>query len=195
MPVEIPQLQGQKSLPDVLTKKDIEQLYTVCSQSGQLQCRDRVMLDMYYACGLRRSEAVALDVCDVDLRQRRLMVRRAKNYRSRIVPFTYEVAQNMTRYFYWRTEYLGHGDEPALLINQMCRRISGQALLKRLKTLQSRCEDTTLKNKSIGLHTLRHSIATHLLHSGMDIFLISRFLGHQSLEATQIYTHLEYEKV
>jgi len=66
----------------------------------------------------------------------------------------------------------------------------GGGLYARLKLLQLQIEDIELQNKTIGLHTLRHSIATHLLEAGMPLDKISRFLGHSSLESTQIYTHL-----
>jgi len=70
------------------------------------------------------------------------------------------------------------------------KRLSGQSLILRLKLLQSKTNTPELMEKEIGLHTLRHSIATHLLAAGMDLESISKFLGHSSLESTQIYTHL-----
>ena len=70
-------------------------------------------------------------------------------------------------------------------------RISGQSLQIRLKRLQTGTDNIALQEKQIGLHTLRHSIATHLLQSGMNLPYIQQFLGHASLESTQIYTHIK----
>ena len=73
--------------------------------------------------------------------------------------------------------------------------MQGQSLAVRLKLLQYYSEDSALQEKEIGLHSLRHSIATHLLQAGMPLESISRFLGHSSLESTQIYTHLSAEAI
>lgn len=78
----------------------------------------------------------------------------------------------------------------ALFISQQGTRMQGQSLILRLKHLQERAESVELTEQEIGLHTLRHSIATHLLKAGMKLESIARFLGHSSLESTQIYTHL-----
>jgi len=85
---------------------------------------------------------------------------------------------------------LGEKKSEALFISQRGSRIAGQSMLLRLKALQNRTGNPNLIEKEIGLHTLRHSIATHLLSSGMKLELISKFLGHSSLESTQIYTHI-----
>src|SRR5690606_18809681 len=77
-----------------------------------------------------------------------------------------------------------------LFINYVGKPMLGNSLYRRLKLLQLQTEDPHLQNKTIGLHTLRHSIATHLRQNGMELFKIQRFLGHSSLESTQIYTHL-----
>jgi site-specific recombinase XerD len=79
------------------------------------------------------------------------------------------------------------------LINNHSRRINYNNALKILKTLQQRTENEAIQNKQIGLHTLRHSIATHLMQSGMQIENISTFLGHKRLSSTQIYTHIVNE--
>ena len=70
------------------------------------------------------------------------------------------------------------------------QRMNGQSILLRIKHTQAKADNKALRDKTIGLHTLRHSIATHLLQNGMELEMISRFLGHSSLESTQIYTHL-----
>ena len=187
-------LVGEGNQFEVLTKKEIEALYQACELSGQLKSRDITMLDLYYSCGLRRSEAVQLNVDDIDLQRRRIHIRYTKNRHSRLVPFTESVLRNLYIYleereFYFLTNRL----EQAFLLSLQGKRIQGQSLYLRLKRLQSLSDLECLQNKSIGLHTLRHSIATHLLAEGMDLELIGHFLGHRSLDATQIYTHLKEE--
>ena len=75
-------------------------------------------------------------------------------------------------------------------VSQRGLRMNGQSMLLRLKILIQRVDNTELQSKEVGLHTLRHSIATHLLQNGMKLEAIAKFLGHSSLESTQIYTHL-----
>jgi integrase/recombinase XerD len=86
--------------------------------------------------------------------------------------------------------FLKDEKEDALFISERCTPMTGQAMLVRLHTLIKRTENTILIEKETGLHTLRHSIATHLLANGMKLEQIKDFLGHSSLESTQIYTHL-----
>lgn len=84
-------------------------------------------------------------------------------------------------------------NQSALLVNLQGNRIQGQSLIKRLHYLQQHSSSIVLAEKHIGLHSLRHSVATHLLKKGMSLGAIARFLGHSSLESTQIYTQLAYE--
>ena len=145
------------------------------------------MLSLYYGCGLRRSEAVAVDVSDVLFRKRLLYVRKGKNYRERYVPMTSAIIADLRTYLYEaRPLLLGKYSSEALLVSNQGRRIEAQSLAIRLKQLLL----IAGIDKPITLHSLRHSIATHLLQSGMKLQYISDFLGHQSLEATQLYTHI-----
>jgi len=105
------------------------------------------------------------------------------------------VAKRLKTYIDWtRQDLLGGGKARALLISSRGRKMEGQSMLVRLKKLQERSDSERLKKKNIGLHTLRHSIATHLLQSGMPLKQISKYLGHKSIESTQIYTHLVHEQ-
>ena len=89
-----------------------------------------------------------------------------------------------------RPLFLRTNKTEAFLVSKQGKRMNGQTILLRLKILIQRTENPGLQEKETGLHTLRHSIATHLLASGMKLESISKFLGHSSLESTQIYTHL-----
>ncbi len=156
-----------------------------------MQGRDRAMLAIFYGCGLRRNEGVHLDVGDINFDRLILHVRKGKNYKERLVPISKASVKHLQEYVYdHRGELLRGKKTEALFISLRAQRIDGQTLQIRLNHLQQRSNNIGLQEKEIGLHTLRHSIATHLLSAGMSLESISRFLGHSSLESTQIYTHL-----
>src|SRR5258708_7304742 len=164
--------------------------HTKCSmtdaQVEAIHSRDRAMLAIFYGCGLRRNEGVHLDVGDINFDRALLHVRKGKNYKERIVPISKTALKHLQEYVYdHRGELLRGKKTEALFISLRAQRINGQTLQLRLNLLQERSNNPELIEKEIGLHTLRHSIATHLLSAGMSLFL-----GHTSLESTQIYTHL-----
>ena len=176
-------------LPTVLTESEIKHLYNACSED-EYGLRDRAMLGLYYGCGLRRSEGVAVDVPDVQFSRGLLYVRKGKGNKERYVPLAGQVAEDLRWYLIdARPKLLKSAQSPSLLISQRNRRPHGQSLALRLAGL---CEKVGIC-KPVGLHSLRHSIATHLLRNGMPLPEIQRFLGHSSLESTQIYTHLKEE--
>jgi len=163
-----------------------------------LQSRDRAMLAIYYGCGLRRNEGVQLDVSDINFDRSTLHVRKGKNNKERFVPISKSSLRHLTEYVYDHRHQLSYGKLDALFLSYRGYRMQGQSLLIRLKVLEYKTlqldGSTNLMDKEIGLHTLRHSIATHLLQAGMKLESISKFLGHSSLESTQIYTHLNNEQ-
>lgn len=184
----------------VLSEEEIELLfkatykadeYLLHEKAGHLQSRDRAMLAIFYGCALRRNEGVHLDVSDVNFDKAILHVREGKNYKERFVPISKVSLKYLQEYVYdHRREFLQGGRSDTFFVSLRATRMQGQSLMLRLKHLQQRTENGELIEKEIGLHTLRHSIATHLLQGGMKLESISRFLGHSSLESTQIYTHL-----
>ena len=206
--LEIPEvrLENEETEPKIiyLTTEEIHLLFNATYQMPEkkpntspevleaIQARDRAMLAIFYGCGLRRSEGVALDVSDINFDRSLLHVRKGKNYQERLVPISKANRKYLQDYVYDHRPELTRGSKTeALFISyQHCRRMQGQSLIIRLKLLQNMTGDLDLLEKEIGLHTLRHSIATHLLQAGMKLESISRFLGHSSLESTQIYTHL-----
>lgn len=189
--VEIERLQQTRAIPDILTTAEVKELYKACDGSV-LGLRDKVMLGIFYGCGLRRNEGVHLDVSDIDFKSNLVYVRRGKNYKERYVPANETTLQYIKDYLDHSRPFLQTKNKiPALFISDKGYRIRGQSLMIRLRKLAK----LSKINKQIGLHTLRHSIATHLLHSGMELKHIAKFLGHSSLEATQIYTHIKHEKL
>jgi len=156
-----------------------------------MQARDRAMLTVYYSCGLRRNEGVHLHTDDINFDSRILHVKKGKNYKERFVPFNKTNAQYLQSYVYdYRPLLATDRKEGRLFMSVGGRLLNGASLLLRLQRLQQLSEDATLQQKTVGLHTLRHSIATHLLQAGMSLEKIAQFLGHSSLQTTQIYTHL-----
>ncbi len=181
--------EANPELPTVLTETEIKQLYQACSDD-EYGLRDRAILGLYYGCGLRRSEGVAVDVPDVQFSRGLLYVRAGKGNKERYVPLAGQVAEDLRWYLIEaRPKLLKENKSSSLLISYRSRRPQGQSLALRLAGLVEKAGIP----KPIGLHSLRHSIATHLLRNGMPLPEIQRFLGHSSLESTQIYTHLTEE--
>ncbi|PHR42777.1 MAG: hypothetical protein COA32_17085 [Fluviicola sp.] len=180
-----------------LTQEEIKELYKVTygyNENTPLEpfnARDRAMLTIFYGCGLRRNEGYHLDLSDIDFDRRILHVRKGKAYKERFVPFNKTSSQYLQEYVYdARPKIVKDGKQNAFFISQRGVRMQAQSMALRLKLLQQRSDDLILQQKDVRLHVLRHSIATHLLENGMPLEKISRFLGHTSLESTQVYTHL-----
>ncbi len=199
--------QAKRGQIDVLTIEEVKFLYNAAEHLPEpnkhtkgrefyeaLQYRDKAMLSIYYGCGLRRNEGVMLDVGDINFDRAILHVRKGKNYKERFVPITKQGVIHLQTYMYdGRPLLMNAGKTSALFISAKAKRIDGQTMLWRLKQLILLTDNARLQQKQVGLHTLRHSIATHLLMRGMELERIKEFLGHTSLESTQIYTHLKEE--
>lgn len=146
----------------------------------------KLIFVLYYGCGLRRIEGYNLRVNDIDFENKTIFIRQGKNYKDRIVPMNGGVYKALQHYMY-NFRNLQKVRHKRLFIYAV------STLSKNLKELQATCNSESIKNKRLSLHILRHSIATHLLQNGMSIENISRFLGHSSLDSTQIYTHIAME--
>lgn len=190
--------------PTVLTEEEIGQLYKATEIIPDkmkhakpaefyelLNHRDRAMLSIFYGCGLRRNEGYHLNVSDIRLESSIVHVRKGKGYKERFVPISKKGIEHITVYLYdARPMLITDNKEEAFFLSYNGKRLGGQMLMLCLQSLSRRTNNAELQQKEIGLHTLRHSIATHLLAHGMDLEKIKDFLGHSSLESTQIYTHL-----
>jgi integrase/recombinase XerD len=182
---------------DVVSVPEIKALFLACDDHAPtplfeiLASRDKALLTVFYSCGLRRNEAYHLDLSDINFDRQVLHVRKGKNYKERFVPFNKTSSQILQTYMYdYRPQFNNPDKSTALFLSSRGKRMSDQTMNIRLKILILRTSFTHLHQKTVSLHTLRHSIATHLLDAGMSLENISRFLGHTSLESTQIYTHL-----
>jgi integrase/recombinase XerD len=198
-PIGIPYEDPSPKPIQPLTTKQIKILYQTTEfyedQFPHLAIRDRAMLAVYYDCGLRRSEGQQLNYSDVHLDNRLLHVRKGKGNQQRFVPFSSSTKNHFESYLLdGRLQLQQSGKQDAFLLNKRGGRASGESMNERLKYLVELSEDSSLKQTPVHLHILRHSIATHLLYQGMELEKVAQFLGHRSLESTQIYTHL-MEKV
>lgn len=183
-----PKLEAER---EIFTKEEIKALYNATDDSI-LGLRDRAILSVYYGCGLRSNEGTSLDLEDILLEKRLLYVRKGKQYRERYVPFVKSQQKDFRLYLNeCRNKLVKNEKQKAFLVNNHGSRIQYSTISKTLKKLLERAGI----NKQIGLHTFRHSIATHLLQSGMNIEDIASFLGHKQIRSTQIYTHIAHEKL
>ncbi len=166
--------------------------------------RDRAMLCIYYGCGLRKSEGTNLKTSDILTERKLVHVRKGKGSKERYVPVTENNLKHITEYLQNGRNLLLNqnesdpvlsGAEASFFINQYGTACSDQALSARLDRLVKNSNNSVLQARKPSLHTLRHSIATHLLQQGMEIEMIQKFLGHSSLESTQLYTHILNEQL
>ena len=184
------QLQGStRNIKTIFSKEEIKSLQMACD-SDVLGMRDKAMLAVYYGCGLRRNEGLNLDADDILFNKNLVYVRKGKNYKERYVPMTEAVKEELQNYVDYARPTLMKSSVKALFLTVKGSRLGSNGMAERLQSLKDKAEI----NKEAGLHALRHSIATHLLQSGMELDKIKRFLGHSSLESTQIYTHIKNEQ-
>jgi len=190
----------------ILSQGEIKQLYEATYQphtwhnSVAIGQRDRAIIGILYGCGLRKEEGSKLDLADIDLIKRTVFVRKGKGNKQRYVPIAQKHCEDIRSYLeegrYWFLQDNRSGwhtktgkqkqntDREAFFLNGQGRRM--QSFDYRIKYMREKAE----LEKKISTHSLRHSIATHLLQSGMPIEEIAKFLGHSSLESTQLYTHI-----
>jgi len=192
--IEVASFKEQRNIKDILTQNEVQLLYKSVP-NNIFGVRDKAMLSIYYGCGLRCNEGVQLDVSDILFERQMIYVRKGKHYTERYVPASPKLLQDMSEYVHnARPGFMMEGRETqAFFISERGQRIGGQSLALRVKGLVQLTEDEKLKSKTIGMHSLRHSIATHLLMGGMKLERIAKFLGHKTIESTQIYTHLAHE--
>jgi integrase/recombinase XerD len=179
---------------NIATIKEIQQIYAVTETLF-----DKALLGLAYGCGLRRSEIAKLNTSDIDFHKGMLTVRSGKLGKTRAVPISDNVLRDFKNYLmYERCKKLNTSLKipvPAFLINTNtgCRAYA-QGLNDRIKILVLKTKNTELIKKNITLHCLRHSIATHLLDNGASIEFVQKFLGHEMLDTTHIYSKKRKQK-
>jgi integrase/recombinase XerC len=183
-----------RPLPRHLRPAEVEALLSAAAGSEPLRRRDRALLELLYAAGLRVGELVALDWGDLDLSARVLRVM-GKGGRERMVPFGLPARRCLSSWLeVWENVRGGaacdEGQEPVFL-NARGGRLSARSVRRVL----DRCVREAAVAAGVHPHALRHSFATHLLEAGADLRSIQELLGHQSLSTTQKYTHLDVERL
>ncbi len=182
--VDMPQL--GRPLPKSLSEADVEALLNAPDLSEPIGQRDRAMLEVLYACGLRVTELVSLTLDQVNLRQGVLRVM-GKGSKERLVPMGEEAVVWVERYMRdGRNELLGGRPSDVLFPSQRGEQMTRQTFWHRIKHQAG----VAGINKSLSPHTLRHAFATHLLNHGADLRVVQMLLGHSDLSTTQIYTHV-----
>jgi integrase/recombinase XerD len=180
-----------QKLPQVLSRGEVTRLLGAPRGTEPAALRDRALLELMYACGLRASEATGLDVADVDLRHGVLRAR-GKGAKERLVPVGREaIAAARAWLDRGRPAMVGLREQPRLFVNQRGGELTRQGLYK---IVQGHAEAAGLKGR-MSPHTLRHTFATHLLAGGCDLRAVQEMLGHADIATTQIYTHLSAERL
>ncbi|MET3716944.1 site-specific tyrosine recombinase XerD [Pseudomonas sp. PvP001] len=182
--IDMPQL--GKPLPKSLSEADVEALLKAPDLSEPIGQRDRAMLEVLYACGLRVTELISLTLDQVNLRQGVLRVV-GKGNKERLVPMGEEAVVWVERYLHdGRQELLGGRPSDVVFPSQRGEQMTRQTFWHRIKH-QAQVAGIA---KSLSPHTLRHAFATHLLNHGADLRVVQMLLGHSDLSTTQIYTHV-----
>ena len=180
-----------RRLPQVLTRGEVERLLSQPRGTRPTDLRDRALLELMYACGLRASEAIGLDVGDVDLEERVLRAR-GKGSRERLVPVGSTATDAVTRYLErGRPALVGARAETRLFVNFRGGALTRQGLYKIVR----RYATSAGLSDRMSPHTLRHTFATHLLAGGCDLRSVQEMLGHADVATTQLYTHLSSERL
>jgi integrase/recombinase XerD len=169
----------------ILTREEIRQLYSTADTM-----KEKAFLALFYGCGLRRSEAERLNVHDIDMESGLLYVREGKGKKRRAVPMSEKVKADLGSYINLerKCEIKLHR-EASLMINGRGTRMTKSTYYKFFGRLLVKSGI----NKPVSIHNLRHTIATHLLESGLEIEQVRSFLGHAELETTQIYTRVQWK--
>ncbi len=175
----------ERKLPKVLSSKDVDKLLNI-PEKDALAIRNKAMLEMLYATGLRVSELISLKVSDLHLTMGFVRCF-GKGSKERIVPLGNVASEAVEKYIHSaRGALLNRKNTDALFLNHHGNQLTRQGFWKVLKAI---ARDAGIK-KEITPHTLRHSFATHLLENGADLRAVQEMLGHADISTTQVYTHV-----
>ncbi|MDD4503834.1 MAG: site-specific tyrosine recombinase XerD [Clostridiaceae bacterium] len=181
----------EKKLPCVLTKKEVEILLDQPMLTDSKGARDKAMMELLYATGIRVSELISLDINDVDLNSG-LIVCRNSEVKSRSIPLG-NIAMKYVRIYLndYRRKLCSDENCTLLFVNFHGRKMTRQGFWKIIKYYTSKANI----NKTITPHTLRHSFAVHLIENGADLQVIQEMLGHSDISTTQVYSKINKNKI
>ena len=176
-----------KSVPSFLSEKEMRELLDLPQSSKPLDKRDKAMLELLYATGIRVSELVGISLADVKFAERLIRIR-GKGKKERLVPFGKMAEKSLRSYLRVRPQInKGQVEEKNLFLNYRGQKLSSRSVER---TVDKYIQRSAVRRK-ISPHSLRHSFASHLLSRGADLRVIQELLGHESLATTQKYTHLD----
>ena len=180
-----------QKLPHVLGRAEVQRLLAAPRGTDPHALRDRALLEVMYACGLRASEAIDLTLADLDV-EAGVLRARGKGSKERLVPVGREAVAAVRAYLQrGRPPLVGLADEPHLFVNHRGAGLTRQGLYK---IVQRHARAAGLEGR-MSPHTLRHTFATHLLAGGCDLRSVQEMLGHADVATTQIYTHVSAENL
>lgn len=186
--IETPRL--ERSLPNVLSLQEVETLMETPKLEDHFGIRDKAMLELLYATGIRVSELIGLEIDNVQLTMGFV---RCNGNKERIIPIGRAAADAIKQYLdYGRPRFISMKQQDnALFLNHQGKRLTRQGFWKILKKL---AKEAGIE-KELTPHTLRHSFATHLLENGADLRAVQEMLGHSDISTTQIYTQVSKTKI
>lgn len=176
----------EKYLPTSMSEDEVEKLLNSPDTSKRIEKRDKAMIEMLYATGMRISELTNLKVIDIDT-QRSVVKVLGKGSKERLIPFGESALESLSHYLSDR----GESNSKEVFLSNRGTKLNRVSFWKRVKIYLSR---ENLK-ESISPHTLRHAFATHLLNNGADLRSVQMLLGHSDLSTTQIYTHIAKQRL
>ena len=180
----------KKPLPSFVKEKDMDRLLDgLTFEEGFEGCRDRMVLEMFYATGMRLSELIGLDDADVDFSARLIKVTGKRN-KQRLIPFGNELEEDLRIYIKVRDEALPNGSD-AFFVRKDGKRMYPMQVYRLVKRNLSKV--VTLKKRSP--HVLRHTFATAMLNDCAELRAVKELLGHESLTTTEVYTHTTFEEL
>lgn len=180
----------EKKLPSFLLEKEINSLVAKFNSSDPIESRNLALVELLYSCGLRISEALALDCADV-LGGDTVVKVFGKGGKERIVPIGGKALDAIKQYLSLRPKLASANGDDALFLTKSGSRLTASGAYRVVNTALKGVTEAPQKSP----HTLRHSFATHLLDGGADIKCVSEMLGHASLSSTQVYTHVSVERL
>lgn len=176
---------ASRALPQVLSVEQVDSILDAIDTTQALGIRDRALFELIYSCGLRISEAATLQVSNLHLKERLLIVR-GKGDKERMVPFGISAKEKLEQYLMEvRPLLVGSKIVSEVFVNYRGEPMSRKGIWKNFKALEVKA------GVQAKVHTLRHSFATHLLAGGMDLRSVQELLGHSDLATTTIYTHVD----
>ncbi len=181
----------EKPVPSFLTEEEMQKFLDLPRTNKTLDLRDRAMMELLYATGIRVSELVGINLEDVNFAERLIRIR-GKGKKERLVPFGRKAEETLRSYLRVRSSInRGRVESKPVFLNYLGKKLSTRSVER---TVDKYIRRTALRRK-ISPHSLRHSFASHLLSRGADLRVIQELLGHESLATTQKYTHIDLKHI